>query len=393
MKTYDWIVIGAGITGAALAYELLKGGMRVLLLEQNITVQNATRYSYGGLAFWCGTTPLTRQLCDEGIARYRFLAEELDSDIEFRELDLLLTIDADTDPNLTAASYSRFAIPPKLLSIKEACELEPLLNPEAIAGALTVKHGHICPEKTAQGYINAFTHAGGEIEYAQVLELQNSSATWEKGVVKTTKATYHSAKVVVCAGGLTRKLLQSSGISINLYFTHAEMIETLPVDVELRTLVMPANLKRFQLEAESTRNDKLWDNPGQEILPPILDPGAIQFLDGSLRLGQISRALTDPNAQVNSEDSEKALRVNIRKVLPGLSNLPGTWHHCLVSFSSDGLPLIGTIPQWDNIYVFSGFSNPLVIVPPLAQRFVNCVCGSEDKIIFQLSPQRFQTCL
>ncbi|NMG21607.1 NAD(P)/FAD-dependent oxidoreductase, partial [Brasilonema bromeliae] len=137
MKTYDWIVVGAGITGAALAYELVKKDCKVLLLEQYATPNNATRYSYGGLSFWCGVTPLTRQLCDEGIARHRILSEELDADTEFRELDLLLTISADTDPASVAASYTRFAIPPKLLSLKEACELEPLLNQEAIAAALT----------------------------------------------------------------------------------------------------------------------------------------------------------------------------------------------------------------------------------------------------------------
>ena len=44
MKTYDWIIIGGGITGAALAYELTKIGFSVLLLEQYEISQNATRY-------------------------------------------------------------------------------------------------------------------------------------------------------------------------------------------------------------------------------------------------------------------------------------------------------------------------------------------------------------
>ncbi len=51
-KNYDWIVVGAGFTGAALAYELAKQGFAVLLLEQNPQPKNATCYSYGGLAFW-----------------------------------------------------------------------------------------------------------------------------------------------------------------------------------------------------------------------------------------------------------------------------------------------------------------------------------------------------
>lgn len=208
--------------------------------------------------------------------------------------------------------------------------------------------------------------------------------------VTTTKEIYYTANTVVCAGGLSRQLLKSSGISTKLYFTHAEMIETPPVDIQLRTIVMPANLKRFQLEADSTKNEELWNQSDLEMVPPILDAGAVQFRDGSLRLGQISRAITNPHANVDSKQSEAELRASIGKILPKLNKLPGTWHHCLVSFSSDALPLIGLIPEHESVHVFSGFSNPLVIVPPLAQRFADSVFGIKDEIITKLSPVRFQ---
>ncbi|MEH2291623.1 NAD(P)/FAD-dependent oxidoreductase [Nostoc sp.] len=378
MKTYDWIVVGGGIAGATLAYELVKTGFAVLLLEQYETPQNATRYSYGGLAYWSGNTPLTRQLCEDAIARYNILSQELDADIQFRELDLLLTISAANDPEATAASYNNFAIPPRLLSVQEAYELEPQLNREVISGALTIKHGHIHPEKTAQAYIQAFERAGGKIQITSVLQVLQDG-------VKTTTGTFHSAKVVICAGGLSRQLLKFAGIPVKLYFTHAEIIETPPMDVQLRTLVMPANVQRFQLEAESTQVDKLWDELGNEPVLPILDAGAIQFQDGSFRIGQISRVLTDPYAKVNSEASEKWLRKSVGQFLPALENLPGTCHHCLVAFSSDRLPLIGTIPGFESVYLFSGFSNALVIIPPLAKHFAHFASGKEDEIITQLS--------
>ncbi|MBD2441409.1 FAD-binding oxidoreductase [Nostoc sp. FACHB-110] len=378
MKTYDWIVVGGGITGATLAYELVKTGFSVLLLEQHATPQNATRYSYGGLAYWSGTTPLTRQLCQEAIARYNILSQELDADIQLRELDLLLTIPADSQPETTAATYAQCAVRPHLLSLQEACDLEPLVNREAIAGALTVKHGHIHPEKTAQAYIQAFLRAGGEMQISQVLQLC-------KGGVQTNTAKYHSAKVVVCAGGLSRQLLKSAGISVKVYFTHAEMIEIPPVDLRLNTLVMPANLQRFQLESVATQVDELWNQPDQEITSPILDVGAVQFLDGSLRLGQISRVLTNPQAEINAEASEQWLRKNINQMLPSLGNLSGNWHHCLVAFSNNRLAVVGAIPEFDGVHIFSGFSNPLVFVPPLAQHFANFAAGNDDEIISQLN--------
>jgi glycine/D-amino acid oxidase-like deaminating enzyme len=381
MKTYDIIVIGAGIAGAALSYELVTKGFSVLLLEQHTTPQNATRYSYGGLAFWSGTNPLTRQLCEESKKLYQNLSEELNTDIQFRELDLLLTIPQENNPEEIAANYQHFATPPQLLNVNQACELEPLLNRDAISGALTVKHGHIHPEKTAQAYIKAFLLTGGKMQISKVLEIQ------QELLVKTNTDTFSCKNVVVCAGGFSRKLLQTSGIPIQVYFTHAEIIETPPVDLKLNTLIMPANLKRSQLEAEASENDKLWDETNK--LGWILDLGAVQFKDNSLRLGQVSYINTNPDADFDAEKSEAVLRENIGKILPELENIKGTCHHCLVTFSKDNLPLTGTVAQSNNIHLFSGFSNPLVFIPPLARRFANYLAGNQDDIIAELSPQRF----
>ncbi|MEM7580779.1 MAG: FAD-binding oxidoreductase [Cyanobacteria bacterium P01_A01_bin.80] len=427
VKSYDITVIGAGIAGAAIAYELVKKGVSVLLLEQNpinsnLNSDSATRYSYGGLAFWSGTTELTRQLCDQGRLCYQNLPTELDTDIEFRELDLLLTIPTEDEPEEIAQSYQRFATPAKLLSPKEACELEPLLNQEAISGALTVKHGHINPIKTTQAYIQAFLRGGGHLEFASVLELQtvykgSDSQDLQSITINTKKGSYHSANAIVCAGGFSRQLLKASAhkaqiaqttpIYAPVYFTHAQIIATPPVDLKLHTLIMPASLQRFQLESTSTSSDEAWEKPGNK-LGWILDAGAVQFLDGSLRIGQISSVFTDPvstnpSSYISLKDSELALRQSIGKFLPALGEIPGELCRCLVAFSKDGLPLIGSVEKLEkeqnnqnnqnHIYLFSGFSNPLVIIPPLAKRFANFMTSQnkDDNIISQLSPGRFNS--
>ena len=389
MKSYDWIVVGGGITGASLSYELAKKGFAVLLLERDPTMQNATRFSYGGLAYWSGTTDLTRLLCQEGIERHRNLSAELDADTEFRELDLLLTIDAGSDPEKVAANYAHFAITPQLLSVAEAGELEPLLNKNAVAGALTLRHGHISPTSTNKAYCQGFLRLGGTIEFAEVIGFIEEGNRISG--VKTAQGIYRCENAVVCAGGWSRSLLKLAGISVGVYFTRAEILETAPVDLKLRTLVMPALLKRFELEAESSRIevDFLWDEPGKELLSPSLDSGAIQFNDGSLRIGQLSRTLSDLNAKVDRETSERAIRAGIGKVLPALADLPATWHDCIVAFSADKLPVVGPIGSRPGLYVFSGLSNPLAIVPTVAERFANWATGEKDWAIELLSPDRF----
>ena len=288
MKNYDWIVIGGGITGSALSYELAKQGWRVLLLEKDASFNNATCYSYGGLAYWSGTTELTRQLYQEGMAIHRNLAVELDANTEFREIDLVLTIDKNESPQNIAASYTQFAIQPQILDVKEACQLEPLLNPDAISGILRLPHGHIHPEKTNRAYQQAFCRLGGEIKIERairVLQERNRAVG-----VATEQQNYNSDRIVICAGALSRAFLQEAGSSIPLYFTHSWAIITQPTERRLRTLVMPAIQQRFTLEATATQPEwqTLWDVPNSQSLAQILDVGAIQFLDG--RVIQIGRA-------------------------------------------------------------------------------------------------------
>lgn len=192
MTIYDWLVIGGGITGAALAYELQAQDNKVLLLEPNANLNNATRYSYGGLPFWAGTSPETKQLCAEGMNIHRQLPEILDGDTEFQEINLLLTIRSDESPETSLEQYQDCEIPPQLLSVDETFELEPLLNPSAIAGAIYFPHGHINPVKTNEAYLKTFTRLGGQLSMNQrilfsSIKKQSSASKLMKILIMLTK--------------------------------------------------------------------------------------------------------------------------------------------------------------------------------------------------------------
>jgi glycine/D-amino acid oxidase-like deaminating enzyme len=381
MTSYDWIVIGGGITGAALAYELTRQNFNVLLLEKDPNPDNATRYSYGGLGFWGGTNPQTRTLCTEGWQRHQQLSDELDGDTEFREIDLLMTIAPEESIEAVTASYDQFAIAPTFLDPQAAQDCEPLLNPDAIAGALLMPHGHIHPQKTTQAYLQAFQRQGGTIQYETVVDLvcRENRVTG----VKTAQNSYTADRVVVCAGGWSRKILQKIGITVPVYFTHAELLETPPVDFSLRAMVVPAHLQRLALQNQATQAKvkPRWQQPHQTLAPAILDAGVIQFQDNHLCIGQISRALSETTANLDAEMSEDQMRAGIAAILPKLSDIPGQWHHCLVAFSPGNVPPIGSLPQIQGLQLFSGFTNTLVLVPPLARRFALSATQAREFIL------------
>jgi glycine/D-amino acid oxidase-like deaminating enzyme len=411
----DMIVVGAGITGSALSYELAMQGVQVLLIDRDPeAAPNATRYSYGGISYWAGTTDTTRQLCTEGLAIHRSLSERLDSPTEFREIPLISTIALDQDPQTIKSSFQGFSLSPEYLTPQQAKSLEPLLNPNGIAAALLMPYAQIHPQKTALAYQNAFLRLGGKIQADRIHRIEAGPT----GVtVIGAQHRYQSAQVVICAGGEARSLLHQSGYRLRQYFSHAESMEIAAQELrqrslQMQTVVMPAQIRRFQLEAEAAAIDRAWseaENAEAEntevkntevknteskhlepIVPAILDSGALQFTDGSVRFGQISRTYPSLQPVRDRTQSEQWMRAAIGEILPDLAALPATWVTCTVAFSADHLPIVGAMTPDDRIQIFSGFSNPMALFPATARRFAQQLAQQKlDPILTEFSPDRF----
>lgn len=383
MENYDAIVVGAGITGAAIAYELQKQGQRVLLLEKDRQPSNATAFSYGGIIYWAGTTPLQRQLCQESRYRWTHLSQELGGETEYQELELLLYLKPDDDAQVLAQQFDHCLIRPQYVDAPTAIAIEPQLNPHSVRGAFVVPQGHSHSAKTVNAYLRAFLRQGGKIQQGKVEALIT-----EKNIVtgvKTATDRIFAKRTILAAGGQSLSLLSHHGVNLPLYFTHAALLQTSPTKENLRCIVMPADLRqRPNLEALAPRVD--WQNPNEQCLATVVEPGAVQFFDGRLILGQISQLVTSPHYCPDLPWVEKELQTAIAKILPNLAKLPVTPHHCLVAFSGQTLPLVGEMPSLPGLVLFTGFTHPLVYCLPLAQKLAQHLNGHGDAVIEQLAP-------
>ncbi|MGB3788358.1 MAG: FAD-binding oxidoreductase [Phormidesmis sp.] len=385
MQTYDTIVIGNGLAGAALSYELIKAGQSILLMDDG-SADSGTRYSYGGIGYWAGTTDLTETLFRAGIARHRELPDELGADTQLRELDLLLTVEKAAEITDIKGSYAALRTPPQFVSVETACEIEPQLDPDTIAGAFTTRHAHVDPMSLVAGYNQAFRRLGGHHNLSAVTGLVRIGDT-VTGV--TTEAQAYPAKtVIVSAGAYSLLLLRAVGVQVPMHFTHAEIVETEPLDFEVRSLIMPAANPRIQSESAAPDLSE-WQKLDHQVMPPVLEAGVVQFRDKTARIGQISRFHTAFAPPVDPRESEAAIRDAIARPLPRLQNVPGTWRHCLVTFTQDNLPLLGPVPGINGLQLFSGFTGPFALVPPVAQRYAQQISQSPDELIEQMMVSRF----
>ncbi|MFK8185713.1 MAG: NAD(P)/FAD-dependent oxidoreductase [Phormidesmis sp.] len=385
MQTYDFVVVGNGLTGAALSYELAKAGQSVLLMDDG-NQQSGTRYSYGGVGYWAGTNELTTTLLQAGFERHQALPDELGAETEFRELDLLLTVEKGADIEALKREYSVFAQPPVYVSAQAAQEIEPQLAPDSVAGAFTVRHAHVNPTLLVEAYNQAFRRLGGHHHIATVTQLVNVGDRIT-GVLTATQA-YPAGKVIVAAGAYSLRLLKQAGVQVPLFFTHAEVVETPPLDVVVRSLILPAANNRFKQEAK-TADPQSWEKPDTQITRPVLEAGVIQFADKTMRIGQISRFHTAYTPTEDPATSTLAMRSAIAQQLPALKNVAGQWRHCLVTFTADGLPLVGPVPDIENLHIFSGFTGPFAMVPPVAQRYAQHLTAQADPLVEQVLINRF----
>lgn len=199
MENFDAIVVGAGITGAAIAYELQNQGQRVLLLEKHRQPINATALSYGGIIYWAGATPLQRQLGHESRYRWTHLSQELGGETEYRELELLLYLRPEDDAQALAKQFDHCLIRPQWVDRLTAIAIEPQLSPDGIGGGFVVPQGHCHGGKTVNAYLQAFLRLGGIVRITEVQGLITKQNRVQG--VHTGAGNFFAHNVILAGGG------------------------------------------------------------------------------------------------------------------------------------------------------------------------------------------------
>src|SRR4051812_33682710 len=78
------IIIGGGICGTATAWELARNGISVTLLEKGDLASMASGWTLAGVR-QSGRHPAELPLAESAVRRWEGLAEELGSDVEYRQ--------------------------------------------------------------------------------------------------------------------------------------------------------------------------------------------------------------------------------------------------------------------------------------------------------------------
>ena len=93
-----------------------------------------------------------------------------------------------------------------------------------------------------------------------------------------------------------------------------------------------------------------------------------------------------------SATAKDAILARLRRILPGLA-VAGVAQHtaCLRPMSTDGLAVLGRLPQWDNVYVAGGGGRKGVLYgPAMGLAMTQLVVGEEPELdLSPYAPERF----
>jgi glycine/D-amino acid oxidase-like deaminating enzyme len=176
-STYDVVVVGAGIVGAACAYFLMKEGLRVAVLERGAVGGGATAAAMGHLVAM-NDSPAQLALTKLSLQLWKELEEQLPASAEYQQIGTLWIASDDEEMAEVRRKYEVYrsvGLACEVLDSAALGEAEPKLR-RPLAGALRVSgDGVIYPQEAAQFLLRGLAERGALFTDCNVVSVEGSA--------------------------------------------------------------------------------------------------------------------------------------------------------------------------------------------------------------------------
>ncbi|CCO07155.1 NAD(P)/FAD-dependent oxidoreductase [Desulforamulus hydrothermalis] len=347
-KTADYVIVGGGVIGCSIAYNLAKKGAKnIVLIEKGYLASGATGRCGAGVRMQFGTET-NCLLAKHSIEMFEHLEEELEypDSIEFKQGGYLLL--AYTEKMVeqfhkNLGVQHRLGIPSRWVTPEEAKEIVPHLNTQGLLGATFCgKDGHCNPFKTTDAYAKAAKRLGVEImtytEVSRLLERDGKIIG-----VETGGGIIETPVVVLCAGAHSRELAATVGVDLPITPERHQILVTEPVEMMQGPMVMSFYHGLY----------------------------CQQVPHGSFIMG-----LGDPNEpkEYNQQGSWQFLHEMAAKatfILPPLANLRVVRQWAgLYDLTPDRQQILGSVPGLQGFHLAAGFSGHGFMIAPMTGKLM-----------------------
>ena len=329
-KTYDAIIIGAGIVGSACAAECARAGLSVAIVEAGIVGGGATAAGMGHLVVMDDSeaqfalTRYSQQLWDD-------ISDELPREVEHDACGTIW-IAADDDEMVEARRKEKFysdrGVKTEMLDAQSLAEAEPNLRPGLLGGLRVPGDSVIYPPCAAQYLVDQSTAKGAELFLGTAVD------RIETGGVRLRDGSTISAGLVVNSAGSSSPAL-TRGLEVKKRKGHLVITDRYPNFIRHQLVELGYLKSAHTLTAESVAFNIQPRKTGQLLIGSSRQFGVDDsHVDNSIVTQMLGRAV---------------------EYLPGLGKLSSlrTWTGFRAA-TPDKLPLIGPHTEHERLYLATG---------------------------------------
>lgn len=364
---YDVVVVGGGIQGLAVAYELAKlGAGRIAVLEATWPGAGASgrngemvRSAFASDA-WCG-------LFGRALDRWRTLSQELRMNVLFTQPGYLTV--ASTSAELERyrgwlEAHARNGIRTQLVDAAEAIEICPALSPSfAVGGILQDDGGFAHHDASVWAYAAAAARLGVEIHAGTTVTNLDVAGDRIRGV--TTQRGSVATPVVIDAGGpCALEIARLAGVEVPLRPMRLEALVTESLRPFLRVAV---------------------------ALPPLLGY-CHQTTRGEFVGGTEQHVMPDTDTMRTSFDGLRDACQKFVRAFPLLAavRVIRQWAGT-VSYTPDLAPLVGRVAGVDGLWLDAGWVYGFMGAPAAGELLAEAIIsGRTPALLAPFAPDRFE---
>lgn len=365
----DVVIIGGGVNGCSLAYQLAKNNMDVVLFEKKFLTSGATGACGAGIRQQWSTKENTK-LAIESVKIFEKLSKELGDDIELRQGGYLIINHDNKDVEQSEKNVKMqrsLGLKVDILNVDEINNIVPVLDVKgmhAVGATFCPTDGHANPFKTTFAYANAAKRNGANIyTHTNVIDIKIKNK--KIASVKTDKGEVNTDIVVNAAGVRSKEISEIVGIEL----------PNIP----------------FRKEIMAT-----------ERLKPMFEAMVISFKDGiyfsQQKEGQIVGGLPIPEERSGFKTMPtfsfiKHMSKTLTRYIPPLKNVNMLRHWTgFYDVTPDARPIIGESEKIKGFIQCNGFSGHGFMLSPMVTKLLSDYIsfGKTSDIIENLKLERFK---
>jgi sarcosine oxidase subunit beta len=375
-KNWDAIVVGGGLVGSSIAYQLAKTGLKTLVVEQGELASGASGANFGNVQVQDAEFGFSLELTIQGAQCCADLENELDFDLGYRKTGSLLLIENDHQQSLMSERIAHLSVAglrAELLDKAQLTELEPYLSPERVLGGLYhPDEAQLNPFKLVHAYVLRGTAYGLNVRTHTIvtkITTQNGKVTGVK-----TPAEHISAKhVVLATGAWTHRLGLTAAVNIPASWVRGEAIITEPIPPSIANAMSSASF----FEEAGVSNGT------------IVALALKQRPEGNVMLGEAITPATSIARHVAASSVSGIAREGQQRLAPLRdAAIIRSWG-IPVAHTADNCPLLGPVRGVENLFVAAALKSTVVLTPITGKIMADMITGrSVDPRLKLFSPSR-----